>query len=137
MANDALCDILGFSEDELMGRSIYEFVDEAGKKTFEKNANATQGGEGGKHYEIELIHKNKQRVYYLFSTKALSDENGKIIGSFAMISNITKRKQAEEELVSFNRLLEERIAEEALKSHSKDELMSCLLYTSPSPRDPE
>jgi len=41
-----------------------------------------------------------------------------------MVTNITKRKQAEEELVSFNYLLEERIAEEVLKNHSKDELMS-------------
>ncbi len=124
MANKALCTILGYSEDELIGTSIYNYVDEAGRKKIYKNSDATQKGEGGTQYEIELVQKNRHRVYCLFSSEALRDENDEIIGSFAIISDITKRKHAEEELVSFNCLLEERIAEEVLKNHSKDELMT-------------
>ncbi len=124
MANAALSEILGYSEEEIMGRSIFDFVDDTGRKKIEKYAALTQRGKGGHQYEVELIHKNKQRIYCLFSTEALSNERGEIIGSFAMVSDISQRKHAEEELVSFNYLLEERIAEEVLKNHSKDELMS-------------
>ncbi|MDF1882069.1 FIST C-terminal domain-containing protein [Sulfurimonas sp. MAG313] len=117
MANNALVDILGFSEGELLGSSIYEFMDE-------KNIKKFQVGRDGSQYEVEFIHKEKNRVPCLVSTAVLSDENDEHIGSFVMVTNITQRKKAEDELISFNCLLEERIAQEVLKNHSKDELMS-------------
>jgi len=124
MANNALCNMLGYKEDELLGHCISEFVDEKNRNVFLKNASETQGGKGGKNYEMGLVHKSGRIVHALFSTEVLSDENGDILGSFAMVTNITKRKHAEDELVSFNYLLEEKIAEEVLKNHSKDELMT-------------
>ena len=124
MSNEALVNILGFNENELIGKSIYEFMDEQSKKKFDIDLALLKKGEGGSQYEIELIHKDKRRIYCLCSTEHLCDEGGVALGCFVMVTNITKRKQAEEELVSFNCLLEERIAEEVLKNHSKDELMS-------------
>ena len=124
MVNNSLCEILGLSENELIGTSIYNYMDEVGKKKFYRAATLAETIGRSSKYELELIHKNKQRTYCLFSTEVLRDENEEIIGSFAMVSDITKRKRAEEELVSFNVLLEERIAEEVLKNHSKDELMT-------------
>lgn len=124
MSNDALINILGFNENELIGKSIYTFMDEGSKDKFDNSLELLQKGKGGSQYEIELVHKDKRRIYCLCSTENLCDEDGVAIGSFVMVTNITKRKQAEEELVSFNCLLEERIAEEVLKNHSKDELMS-------------
>ena len=124
MANNALCNMLGYKEDELLGHCVSEFVDEKNRNVFLKNASETQGGKGGKNYEMGLVHKSGRIVHALFSTEVLSDENGDILGSFAMVTNITKRKHAEDELVSFNYLLEEKIAEEVLKNHSKDELMT-------------
>ena len=124
MSNDALVSILGFNENELIGKSIYEFMNEDSRKKFDVDLALLKKGEGGSQYEIELIHKDKRRIYCLCSTENLCDESGEALGSFVMVTDITKRKQAEEELVSFNCLLEERIAEEVLKNHSKDELMS-------------
>ncbi|PHR54531.1 MAG: hypothetical protein COA44_12940 [Arcobacter sp.] len=124
MANEALINILGFNENELIGKSIHEFMDEVSKEKFDIDLAKLKRGEGGSQYELELIHRDKRRVYCLCSTENLCDEEGRALGSFVMVTNITKRKQAEEELVSFNCLLEERIAEEVLKNHSKDELMS-------------
>ena len=124
MANEALVNILGFDENSLIGRPVDDFMDASSAKKFNEDADKIKKGEGGSQYEIELIHKEKKRIYCLFSTELLCDEEGSVIGSFVMVTDITQRKQAEEELVSFNCLLEERIAEEVLKNHSKDELMS-------------
>ena len=124
MANSALCNMLGYEEDVFMGKPIGDFVDAENRDRFVENASDTQGGKGGKNYEMDLVHKNGKIVHTLFSTEVLCDENSQVIGSFAMVTNITKRKQAEDELVSFNYLLEEKIAEEVLKNHSKDELMT-------------
>ena len=124
MINEALVNILGFEEDELIGKSIYDFMDESSKHKYDNDASQITKVESSALYEIALIHKDKRRVYCLFSTEILCDEEKNPIGSFVMVTDITQRKQAEEELVSFNCLLEERIAEEVLKNHSKDELMS-------------
>jgi len=124
MANNALCNMLGYEENIFIGKPISDFVDEKNRDEFLSNASETQGGQGGKNYEMDLVHKNGKIVHALFSTEVLCDENSEVIGSFAMVTNITKRKQAEDELVSFNYLLEEKIAEEVLKNHSKDELMT-------------
>ena len=124
MINEALEGILGFEENELIGRSIYEFMDEESQNKYQSDASHITKVESSSLYEIALVHKDKKRVYCLFSTETLCDEEKKPIGSFVMVTDISQRKQAEEELVSFNCLLEERIAEEVLKNHSKDELMS-------------
>ncbi len=124
MVNRALCLMLGYTEKDLFGVPINDFVDTKNKQEFLENTVETQNEKGGKSYEIDLIHKDGRVVHTLFSTEVLYDENSRVIGSFAMVSDITKRKQAEDELVSFNLLLEEKIAEEVLKNRSKDELMT-------------
>jgi len=124
MANEALVSILGFEENELIGKSIYDFIDEPSKDKYTQGCECFKKGTGGTQYEMALVHKDKRRVHCLFSTETLCDEDKKRIGSFVMVTDITQRKEAEDELVSFNCLLEERIAQEVLKNHSKDELMS-------------
>jgi len=124
MSNQALVNILGFEENEIIGKSIYDFMDESNAQRYKNDTNTVAKIENESQYEIALIHKDKRRIYCLFSTETLCDEDENPIGSFVMVTDITQRKQAEDELVSFNCLLEERIAEEVLKNHSKDELMS-------------
>lgn len=124
MANSALCKMLGFSENELMSKTVYDFVDEIGKKRFDKNIKLMQKGESSNQYELELINKYRKRIYCILNTEFLCDEEGETIGLFSMLTDITKRKIAEEEIISFNNLLEEKISEEMLKNFSKDKLMT-------------
>ncbi len=97
-ANRALLDLLGVDEHDMLYRSIYEFVDEKGAALFREMTARSQGQGVGQRYEIELLSRDGARHHCLFNTAPLHDEDGEVIGSFAMISDITERKQAEERL---------------------------------------
>ena len=59
-----------------------------------------QHREQGKNetYERRLRHKDGHEIWFLISATAQLDPHGRFIGSFAMLTDITKRKQAEEAL---------------------------------------
>ncbi len=122
-ANSKLCTMLEYTFEELKGKNIFDFVDKRGKEIFKKNSLSTQTGEGGKHYEIELIKKSGDKLCSYLNTEAIRDENDNIIGSFAMISDIGDIKKAQEELNEFNALLEEKVADEVQKNRDKDSMM--------------
>ena len=49
-------------------------------------------------YEISLMQPDGQQVPCLMNASPLLDKDGNVIGSFGMTTNITERKQMEEEL---------------------------------------
>lgn len=57
--NQQLLDIVGYEKGEVMGRSIFDFVDPAYKATVKQNVSS--GSETP--YEVVLIHKNGKRIW--------------------------------------------------------------------------
>jgi hypothetical protein len=51
-------------------------------------------------YEIKLVCKDGSPLWALISAKSLFDKDGKFIGSISMLTDITKRKEAEEALAN-------------------------------------
>ena len=95
--NDRFCQMLGYIRNELIGRPGLEVHDEANQKILkEQMAKRRQG----KHdsYEIVFTREDRQQVSAIISPKPILDEEGRFKGSFAMVTDITERKQAEEAL---------------------------------------
>jgi signal transduction histidine kinase len=61
-------------------------------------------------YDIAFTRPEGTRVDCLVKAAPLFDKSNKIIGSFAMVTDITERKLAETELVTLNRELEQRVS---------------------------
>ncbi len=61
--------------------------------------------------------------YRLMRVIAERDENGDIVGAFAIARDITERKRAEEELQKLNASLEQRIREALARNREKDHLL--------------
>ena len=95
--NDQVCQRSGYSRDELIGRPVTGFLDESGKKILKEQMGKRIRGEH-EAYEIPTIKKNGQKVFVLISPKPIFDENGQFKSSFAVLTDITKRKRAEEAL---------------------------------------
>ncbi len=95
--NQALCDMLGYSKEEILGKTPFDFVDEANDPIFRENV-ARTAHSVQRNYEIDLIHKNGDTVSARMDSTTLFNELGAVSGSFAFVSDITKRKRAEKKL---------------------------------------
>jgi hypothetical protein len=51
-------------------------------------------------YELELIRKDGSSLWVLINAKSLFDKDGKFMGSISMLTDITKRKAAEDTLAN-------------------------------------
>ncbi|MGO9566273.1 MAG: response regulator [Desulfomonilaceae bacterium] len=111
-ANPALCTILGRRQEEIVGCRIFDFVDEENRRIFLAQLEERKKGKAGA-YEISLQRPDGVNVPCLFNATPFVDEKGDKKGSFALVTDITTRKQAEEEI----RRAKE-IAEEATKAKS-------------------
>ena len=108
--NERLCEMLGYSREEILGRQIVEFVHEDYKNFMEDQMARRQRGEA-RSYEIDWRAKDGQRVYTLISPKGFYDANGQFTGSLGVLTDITDRKQAEEALQKAHAELELRVQE--------------------------
>jgi PAS domain S-box-containing protein len=93
-ANDRLCEMLGYSQDEIIGRPLLSFFDEKNQKIIKKQIERRKRGES-EPYRLEWIKKDGQKIITLLSPRPIFDENGRYRGSFAVITNITEKLRLE------------------------------------------
>ena len=95
--NDAMCVTLGRRREEILGKGIFDFVNEENAGIFREQVKRRAQGKGGV-YDIHLTRPDGSLVPCIFHANPLFDEAGQKTGAFAMVTNITERKQAEEAL---------------------------------------
>jgi PAS domain S-box-containing protein len=95
--NKKLCEILGYSADEMLGRENIEFMDDDGIAVALDARERRRRGIG-EVLELTMRTKNGKRLWASLSTAAILDRNGKFTGGLAMVTDITNRKLAEEKL---------------------------------------
>lgn len=92
--NPAMCQILGRGRDEVVGRHIFDFVDEANREILRHQARLREEGQAGA-YEVVLRRADGTNVPCLFNVTPIRDDAGAKVGAFAMVTDIAERKQAE------------------------------------------
>jgi PAS domain S-box-containing protein len=98
--NNRLCDMLAYTREELLGRPITDFSDPASRDLMDKRLCGRDDCEGcqGGHFEIEWVRKDGTRIYTNVSPQPIHDPDGKSDGCFAVITDLTDRRRAEEKL---------------------------------------
>ncbi len=96
--NKRMCEMLGYSREEMMGKQNYYFKDEEGKKK------AMQGIERRKKGISEtetakFITKSGMPLWTTVSTNPILNGEGKYVGALGMFTDITERRKADRELV--------------------------------------
>jgi PAS domain S-box-containing protein len=104
--NAALCRMLGYTEDEMLGRTPLEFVDDRYRPVLEKRL-VPRPIPAEASYEIELKCRHGGRMAAAYNATAVMSESGEREFSFAFITDISERKRLEIEL---QRTLAERVA---------------------------
>ncbi len=102
--NDKFCHMLGCFSGELVGHSVFEFLDESNRRILEEQLSKRRKGEYTS-YEIELARKDGTNIPTIVSPKPIFDPEGRFKGSLAIVTDITERKQNELALLESERQL--------------------------------
>jgi PAS domain S-box-containing protein len=127
--NDAMSTILGRTKEEIIGRKIYDFMDEENIEKVRRQERMRSESKSSL-YEVSLMRSGGKRVPCLVNASPLFDGGGNKIGSFGMFTDISERRHMEadlrrnvEELERFNKLA---IAREIMMIQLKEEINELL-----------
>jgi PAS domain S-box-containing protein len=103
MANRKACDVLGYEEQEVLGKNWAEnFVPKRMRKKVSHVFEMLMEGnvEGGEFNENPILTRKGEERLVSWHNTVIRDETGQIIGHLGSGEDITERKRAEEALVS-------------------------------------
>jgi len=94
--NNTTATLLGFSEEEMLGRNISEFISDDTVHLFKNSGlNVLARGEEVTNLEISLVTKQKTRIPALFSGSVMRTPDQEIEAIICVVNDITQRKKAE------------------------------------------
>ncbi len=96
--NDAMCHILGYPREKILGKTVFEFLDADNVQIMKEQLKRRAAGETGV-YELAINRPDGSKIPCLFHATPFYDKNGIKTGSFAMVTDIIVRKQMENELI--------------------------------------
>jgi PAS domain S-box-containing protein len=117
-ANDRFCEMLGYPREDIIGRPVAEFVDKASESIFEKQIAMRRKGKKSV-YELRWYNKDGGQIPTISSGAPIFDAEGVYEGSFAVVTDITDLKSAEQ-------ALKQREAELEIKTSNLEEANTAL-----------
>lgn len=108
--NSALAQLLGYHAEELQDQPAIRYVAQEDQKIFESALELRKSGIR-EEYELQFVRKDKLKIWtHLFASPIVSAE-GQYLGSFAMVRDITQRKELEAKMLRTQEQLEDLVAE--------------------------
>ncbi len=101
--NRAITEMLGYTEEEMIGRPLFAFIPEELWPAHRARLENYRYG-GGRQFDTECRRKDGTPLWAIISTRPLFDREGLYLGAVAMITDITERKKVEAQLLRAQRL---------------------------------
>src|SRR5512136_2824467 len=92
-----MADMLGCTVEEMAGRHLFSFMDTVRIRHALKMRDLLKKG-NGEQFDLELLRKDKSRFFVRAGAVCLKDEKGDFRSYLSVVTDITLRKRAEEEL---------------------------------------
>ena len=103
--NNSLCRMLGRKREDLLGRTLHDFLDNANRKILRSyNEDIKRGNVIS--CELEWIRADGKKIITMVSPRPIYDSEQHMKGGFALITDITQRKHAEQEVHQQKTVLE-------------------------------
>lgn len=96
-ANTKLEAILGYGPGEMLGKHLLEFVSEARRADARENLHRRHLGVI-EQFEFRYLRKDGTEVWTTISTNPIFDRDGRYAGALGMVTDISDRKRAEEQM---------------------------------------
>ncbi len=94
VVNDRLCEILGRSPSELLGKQAWDFVSPEDHERFGEQVRCRRQGVSGM-YEFRCLRPDGEVRWLLAAVHPVYDRFGKYAGGLGLLSDITEKKRAE------------------------------------------
>jgi PAS domain S-box-containing protein len=93
--NPRMASMMGYAEEELLGRSIYGFLDPPNEDP--RLDNERRRGISGQ-FDREIVRKDGTRIFTRSKSAPIVGENGEYLGSIASVIDLTEQRKAEDEV---------------------------------------
>jgi PAS domain S-box-containing protein len=97
--NDPLLRMLGFTREEAVGRSLFEFVDEQLREFLLTKTELRRRGVSDR-YEVEVRTKGGEPLWVEVMGSPVHDLNGEVIGALGILTDVTERRSMQEQLAA-------------------------------------
>ena len=123
--NDAMCQILGYTREELLAISPFALLDDESKMRFQERIMKMLAGEKvDETVEFKVIPKDGRDIYAIMNA-TFTYKDGKPDGALVIAHDVTERKKAERELEKRAKNLE-RLVEERTKALRDSERLAAI-----------
>ena len=109
-ANTKMAQMLGYTAEEMMGLSLFAFMDESEKAMAIQKLESRSQGVIEQH-DFQFRCKDGSHLWALIAANPILDDAGEYVGALGMITDITQRRQAEEALRESEGQLREKARE--------------------------
>ncbi|HEX8699156.1 MAG TPA: PAS domain S-box protein [Myxococcaceae bacterium] len=127
--NQYMARMLGYRADEMLGVHLSRFFDQENMQEARLNLEKQDEAPRGKVEDRCFLRKDGTPIWTSISTTPLFDEQGCYTGSLAMVTDITQRRAAEEQIRQLNAQLEQRIADRTAQLEFSNRELEAFAYT--------
>lgn len=128
--NGRLCDILGFSEHELIGKNTIHLVHPAHLRKNLRNISKLLNGDIHYfHSEEKFTNKNGHTVWCILSVSIVRDKDGDPLSFIGQLTDITDKKSIELELEELNLNLENKVKERTRQLQNANKELEAFSYS--------
>ncbi|MBK7075033.1 MAG: PAS domain S-box protein [Myxococcales bacterium] len=94
LVNEQMARMLGYAPAAMLGRSMFDFMDERAQAEATANVERRKRGIGERH-EFRLRHANGADVWVVMASTPLPPLDGRYAGALAMVTDVTERHNLE------------------------------------------
>jgi PAS domain S-box-containing protein len=95
--NQRMADLLGYSNGDLLGRQVYDFM-EPDSRTGAQRSWARRGSRSNLSQDLRFRRRDGSQLWGLVSSSPIAGKEGALVGTVGMVTDITERKRAEDQL---------------------------------------
>ncbi|MEP7107154.1 MAG: PAS domain S-box protein [Ferruginibacter sp.] len=117
--NKQMCAICEYSQEEMLGKDIYYFLDDAWKEEISKSIERRKIGLA-ENIDVHFTAKSGRHIWVNISANPIFDEDGNYKGALAMVSDITEKKILQLKLVEEQLNKQKQITKAVVSAQEKE-----------------
>ena len=127
---------LGVKRDSLIGNKLSSFVAPEDQEIYQAHRQRVFSSGGGQSCEINMVDRNGRPFYAHLESLGVGENSAHSVQQRTIISDVTERKRAEQELQLSEAMLRQQSEELAKADRLKDEFLAMLAHELRSPLTP-